>query len=191
MVRLEGCSIKKQPFSELLRYKNGCSCWPECNYRVLSIEYIWFLSTSKRDASRNQRILPRPIKQSTGLFDTLTSFGPDFRIPLDDKNCGNSTSHSHNFGRSIGIRTRGLLDPKSPKIEFLIPPSTFGTIVSRIRGFPNYPVQLVHTVLKHSGSRFGSGKVAAPPKSKFSELLWLFHFGESCREYTIFFGICK
>ena len=41
------------------------------------------LSTSILDASSNQGILPRPMKQSTGLFHTpVCALGPAFRIPL-------------------------------------------------------------------------------------------------------------
>lgn len=68
----------------------------------------------------------------------------------------------------------GLLDPKSPKVENLILHSSLCAILSRNRGFQNLYAQIVHTVLKHSGSRFGSARVAAPPKSAFSELLKLF-----------------
>ena len=87
---------------------------------------------------------------------------------LFDKN-----SHFRNFyaaktavfsGRSIGIRTRGLLDPKSPKVENPILYSPYKRIVSIILGFVNYLVQLIHTVLTYSGSRFGSGRVAVPQK---------------------------
>ena len=74
-------------------------------------------------------------------------------------------------GRSIGIRTRGLLDPKSPQGENPILFSPYRRIVSIILGFVNYLVQLIHTVLTYSGSRFGSGNVTISPKSEFSELL--------------------
>ena len=81
------------------------------------------------------------------------------------------------LGRSIGIRTRGLLDKKSPKVENPILYSLYRRIVSIILDFVNYLVQLVHTVLTYSGSRFGSGKVTAPPKSEFWELFSPFQIG--------------
>ena len=120
------------------------------------------------------------------LLPSLRS-GRSFESRHRPKNEDCPFGQSSFFGRSIGIRTRGLLDPKSPKVEDPILYSPYIRIVSIILAFVNYLVQLVHTVLTCSGLRFGSAKVATPPKSEFSELLWLCHLGTSCREYTILF----
>ena len=37
--------------------------------------------------------------------------------PDSDEKCGNRESDSHIFGRSIGIRTRGLLDPNQARYQ--------------------------------------------------------------------------
>ena len=94
-----------------------------------------------------------------------------------EENSGDHKCGHRNFGRSIGIRTRGLLDPKSPKVENPILYSPYRRIVSIILDFVYYLVQLVHTVLTYSGSRFGSGEVAAPPKSEHWELFSPFQIG--------------
>ena len=58
------------------------SFWSECCYRISWNKQDFFQPTSLRDAFCQKWILPRPKKQSTGLFLTLTSFGPVFRIPM-------------------------------------------------------------------------------------------------------------
>ena len=45
-----------------------------------------FCPHPQRGASRNQGILPQPKKQSTGLFLTLATLGPVFRIPQPIQN---------------------------------------------------------------------------------------------------------
>jgi len=100
-------------------------------------------------------------------FTPVCVLVPPFRIPIQRK-IRQPHLWSPDFGRSIGIRTRGLLDPKSLRGKNPIQYSPYRAIVSIIRCFPNHPVQLVHRVLNRSGSRFGSDEIAAPLKSEFS-----------------------
>ena len=74
--------MKKTDHSDTYRIKMVGLIWSEYNYRVSRIVQIWFLSTPTRGASRNQRILPRTKKVSTGHFFTpVCGLVPSFRIP--------------------------------------------------------------------------------------------------------------
>ena len=103
----------------------------------------------------------------TDLFGTVGSHckrNPPFLQLLRYKNGGYS-------GRSVGIRTRGLLDPKSSYGENPIILCPLYAELYRTQRILNKYVQTVHMLISFSGSAFGSGKIGTPPKSAFTELL--------------------
>ena len=73
-----------------------------------------------------QWILPRPKNMSSACF--LTVFPGPTR-----KNSGDHKCDHRNFGRSVGIRTRGLLDPNQARYQASPHPETSSIIPGCLR----------------------------------------------------------
>ncbi len=104
-----------------------------------------------------------------GQLEAFTKRNPPFSQLLCCKNGGLS-------GRSVGIRTRGLLDPNSVRDENRSNMRPLGAIVCKFPKMSNYCVHTVRPLLSHSGSAFGSVEFTVPLKSEFWERLKAFPF---------------
>jgi len=96
---------------EFLCSKNGCFYWSSV---IIGFRESWEFDFCPHP----QGVRPVTKGFSHGLKTCHRHvFLTAFRIPSHHKKYGTRRSGFHIFGRSIGIRTRGLLDPKSPKVE--------------------------------------------------------------------------
>ncbi len=127
---------------------------------------VWVKSGSGRGVGR---FCPNSGNDLLGTVSDLYKRNPPFSQLLRCKNGGFA-------GRSVGIRTRGLLDPNSVREKNSSNMRPLWAIVCMVEKKSNYCVHTVHPLLSYSGSRFGSVEFTVPPKSEFWELLKVFPF---------------
>ncbi len=139
---------------------------------VREVTPVWVKSGSGRGVGR---VFPNSGSDLFGAVGSYSKRNPPYSQLLCCKNGGLS-------GRSVGIRTRGLLDPNSVRDGNRSNMRPLWAIVCMVEKKSNYCVHVVHPLLSHSGSAFGSVKFTVPPKSGFWKLLKAYLFSGAITE---------